>query len=83
MIVIADAGPLIALAKINGLDVLLQLDSSILITPAVYEEAIVQGLTLGAEDASRLEAEYKRGAFEVRNPKLATLPAPAVSHQSD
>lgn len=33
---------------------------------------------MGAEDASRLEAEYKQGAFEVRTPKLNALPAPAL-----
>jgi predicted nucleic acid-binding protein len=78
VIVVADAGPLIALSKINGLGTLLKLHSSILITPAVYAEAIAQGLALGAEDASRIESEYKRGAFEVRIPNLATLPAPAL-----
>jgi len=74
VIVVADAGPLISLAKINGLDALLQFDTSILITPAVYAETVTRCLALGAEDASRLEAEYKQGVFEVRPPKLTALP---------
>jgi predicted nucleic acid-binding protein len=78
VIVVADAGPLIALAKINGLDLLLQLYSSILTTPLVYEEAVTRGLALGAEDAAHLEAEYKRGVFEVRTPILTALPRPAL-----
>jgi predicted nucleic acid-binding protein len=78
VIVIADAGPLIALAKINGLGALLQLYSPILTTPAVYDEAVTRGLALGAEDAPRLEAEYERGMFEVRAPSLSSLPVPAL-----
>jgi len=78
VIIVADAGPLIALAKVNALGVLLQLYSHVLTTPAVYEEAVTRGLTLGAEDASLLEAEYTRGTFEVRAPTLAALPAPAL-----
>jgi len=39
VIIVADAGPLIALAKLYALGVLLQLYSHDLTTPAVYEEA--------------------------------------------
>lgn len=78
MIVIADAGPLIALAKIGGLEPLHQLYAPILITPAVYDEAITAGLALGADDASLLNAEHKRAMFEVRVPALMTLPVPAL-----
>ena len=38
MIIVADAGPLMALAKVNGLDVLFHLFPKILTPPAVYFE---------------------------------------------
>src|SRR6185295_13562318 len=38
VIVISDAGPLIALAKIGSLPVIFQLSSMVLIPPAVFEE---------------------------------------------
>jgi len=78
VIVVADAGPLIALAKINGLEALLRLYSPILTPPAVYEEAVTRGLALGAEDATLLDTEYQGGTFEVRKPALAALPPPAL-----
>jgi uncharacterized protein len=73
VIVIADAGPLIALAKVGGLEPLRQLYAPIFIAPAVYNEVITAGLLLGAADASLLNNEYQQGAFEVRAPTLAVL----------
>ena len=77
MIVIADAGPLIALAKIGALDTLIRLYDSILTPPAVYAEAVTAGSLLGADDAALLETEYQRGVFKVHSPTLAQLPSPA------
>jgi predicted nucleic acid-binding protein len=78
VIVVADAGPLIALAKIDGLGALFDLYSSLLISPTVYAEAITAGLALGANDAVRLQAAYEAGRIEVRAPALAGLPLPAL-----
>lgn len=39
---------------------------------------MARGLAQGAEDASHLEVEYQRGAFEIRTPTLTALPAPAL-----
>jgi predicted nucleic acid-binding protein len=75
--VVADAGPLIALAKIDGLSALLDLHPHILICPAVHNEAVTVGLTLGAEDAMRLRDEYEAGRLELRAPTLPELPVPA------
>ena len=47
MKVVSDAGPLMALAKIGGLDALFKLFSKIWTPPAVYEELITAGLHLG------------------------------------
>jgi predicted nucleic acid-binding protein len=76
--VVADAGPLIALAKIDGLGALFDLYSSLLISPTVYAEAITAGLALGANDAVRLQAVYEAGRIEVRAPVLAGLLVPAL-----
>lgn len=78
MTVVADAGPLIALAKINGLDALFDLYPSLLMTPTVYDEAITAGLALGADDAVRLQQAYEAGRLEVRAPTLPRLPVSAL-----
>lgn len=72
MKVVSDAGPLMALAKIGGLDALFKfkLFSKIWTPPAVYEELITAGLHLGAPDASLLESYYRSERIEVRSPGL-------------
>ncbi len=47
-IVLANAGPLIALGKLNRLDLLADLYHDIQITPVVYDEVVTQGLARGA-----------------------------------
>jgi predicted nucleic acid-binding protein len=54
--VVSDAGPLLALAKVDGLRALFRLFPQILIPPAVHEETVVAGQRLGAPDAALLEA---------------------------
>ena len=56
MKVVSDAGPLMALAKVDGLSALFRLYPQILISPAVHEETVVAGQRLGAPDAALLEA---------------------------
>jgi predicted nucleic acid-binding protein len=75
VIIVADAGPLIALAKINGLAGLFDLYPHLLITPAVYQEAIVAGLALNAQDAQQLQNAYAAGRMEMRTPALDAWPA--------
>jgi predicted nucleic acid-binding protein len=77
VIVVADAGPLIALAKIEGLGVLFDLYPQLLITPAVHQEVITAGLALNAPDAKPLQDEYQTGRIEMRAPTLAELPIAA------
>ncbi len=74
MIVVADSGPLMALAKAQALDLLFDWCRPVQITPAVYQEAIVAGLALGAADASLLNAAFKSGELIVRRPKSTALP---------
>ena len=78
MTVVADAGPLIALAKIDGLGALFDLYPSLFVAPTVYDEAITAGLALGADDAVRLQHAHEAGRLEVRAPALAELPVPAL-----
>jgi len=52
--VVSNAGPLIALAKLNLLDILSKLYGRVHIPLAVYEEAVIAGMQRGYEDAFRL-----------------------------
>ncbi len=61
MTVVADAGPLIALAKIGGLGTLFNLYPQIVTPQAVYDEAVREGHRVLAPDAALLQAEYDAG----------------------
>lgn len=52
--VVADAGPLMALAKLNLLYLLKQLYERVQFPRSVYEEVVVEGIQRGFEDASTL-----------------------------
>jgi predicted nucleic acid-binding protein len=49
--VIADAGPLMALAKLNLLYLLKQLYGQVLLPQSVFAEVVVEGMRQGFEDA--------------------------------
>lgn len=49
--VLCNAGPLIALGKLNRLELLAELYGQVRIPRAVYDEAVTQGLAFGAPDA--------------------------------
>lgn len=49
--VLCNAGPLIALGKLNRLEVLSELYGEVQIPRAVYDEVVISGLTKGASDA--------------------------------
>ena len=53
--VVADAGPLMALAKLNLLYLLKQLYGQVQFPCSVYEEVIVEGIRWGFEDAHTLQ----------------------------
>jgi len=50
-IVLCNSGPLMALGKLNRLDLLANLYREVQIPRAVYDEAVTQGLVRGAPDA--------------------------------
>ncbi len=51
MIVVSNATPLIFLGKLNAVHVLQSLYQTVLISPKVYDEAIINGLKFGHPDA--------------------------------
>ncbi|MCP3959679.1 MAG: hypothetical protein GY719_17665 [bacterium] len=74
MTVVADSGPLIALAKIGGLGTLFELYPVIATPRAVYEETVRQGRYAQAADAALLRGEYESGRLrveELRGPSPA------------
>ena len=61
----ADAGPLIALAKLDLLALLPQLYHPVLLAPSVYNEVVTEGLRHGHADALAVQEAVERGAFRV------------------
>ena len=78
MTVVSDSGPLLALAKVCGLEALFRLFPRVLTPPAVYEEVVTAGLRLGAPDAALLEASYRSKQLEIISPGPPALPVPAL-----
>lgn len=71
MTIVADSGPLIALAKVDGLGILFDLYPRILTSQAVYDETVQQGHLVRAADASQLEY-----AYETQKLRIEPLPDP-------
>ncbi len=82
-VVVSDAGPLMALAKVSALNLLNQLYGQVLTTPAVHTEAVTAGLAHGAPDAKILAAAFSEGRLQVRIPTLGTLPVPTLLHRGE
>jgi predicted nucleic acid-binding protein len=72
--VVSDAGPLLALAKVDGLSALFRLFPQILIPPAVHEETVVAGQRLGAPDAVLLEACCNDRRLDLAVPSSPSFP---------
>lgn len=65
MKVVSNAGPLIALGKLGQLSVLLTLYGDILIPRQVYNEVVINGLRLGADDAPAVDFLVQQGYIRV------------------
>jgi len=83
VIAVADTGPLVALAKVNAVDLLTQLYRQVITSPAVFTEAVTAGLAQAAPDAEILSAAFTSGRFQVRTPKLASLPTLSLLHRGE
>jgi predicted nucleic acid-binding protein len=83
MTVVADAGPLIALAKIEKVHLLHDLYQQVVTGPAVYTEAVTAGLAMNAADADVLNEAYQQGHLVVRPPSSIPLPQPGLLHAGE
>jgi predicted nucleic acid-binding protein len=86
MIVVSDAGPLIALAKINALDLLANLYGKVYTSQSVYDETVTGGLALGTEDVAELQLAYQQGLLEVASVDIrqaSTLNLPKLIHPGE
>ncbi len=63
--VLCNAGPLMALGKLNRLDLLAELYGEVQITRAVYYEVVAQGLVRGAPDALTVQLFWQRQQWPI------------------
>ena len=75
MKVVSNAGPLITLGKLGQLSMLLTLYGDILIPREVYNEVVINGLRLGADDAPAVDFLVQQGDIRVVE---VVLPSPAA-----
>jgi predicted nucleic acid-binding protein len=72
-IIIADAGPLIALAKIDHLNLLHQMYGDVLIPPAIFKELAVDSQKPGTATLKTALSEGKLRVVEVQPSKDKSL----------
>lgn len=65
-IVVSDAGPLLALAKLDALELFAKLYTVVHTSPIVYDETVTEGLAQNAPDASILKEYFDRGILVAR-----------------
>ncbi len=63
--VISNAGPLIALAKLNRLDLLAKVFEQVEVPRAVYREVVTQGLAHGAPDARIVQLFWEKHEWPI------------------
>ncbi len=83
MIAVADTGPLLALAKVNAIDLLSQLYQQVIASPAVFTEVVTAGLAQNAPDAHLLNAAFTSCQLQVRAPTLTSLPISFPIHRGE
>lgn len=72
MIVVSNATPLIFLGKLNAVHLVQSLYQTILISPGVYHETIINGLHHGHADAMVLDLYYQKHVLKVMSPSDQT-----------
>lgn len=83
MTVVADSGPLIALAEIEAVYLLCELYGSVVTGPTVHTEAVTAGLAMNAADAVVLQEVYQQGALIIHIPPDVPLPYPDLLHEGE
>jgi predicted nucleic acid-binding protein len=73
--VLCNAGPLIALGKLNRLELLAELYGLVRIPRAVYDEAVTQGLALGMPDARTIRLFWQAKGWPIIEVAVDTLAA--------
>lgn len=73
MIVVSNAGPLIALGKLGRLDLLESLYGAVLVPQQVHEETVLSGKAHGAADAAVIADSFERGDLQSRGVELDKL----------
>lgn len=76
--IVADAGPLLALAKVDALTLLYQLYDDIWITSFVFSETVEAGQRIGALDATVIASAVDAGWLQVQAQTDFTLPVPGL-----
>jgi uncharacterized protein len=79
--VLCNAGPLIALGKLNRLELLAELYGQVRIPRTVYDEAVTQGLALGMPDARTIRLFWQAKGWpivEVTAVALAAYMPPVI-----
>lgn len=71
-VVLADAGPLIALARLDALSLLAKLFGSVIAPAAVHGECLAKE----TEDSRRIEAAIKAGWLRIESPVMPLPPIP-------
>lgn len=74
MIAVCDASPLIYLGKLGQLSLLTKLFQEIHLPNEVYNEVVLNGLRLGAIDATATNLLIEQNEFQVTAPKLPKTP---------
>jgi predicted nucleic acid-binding protein len=74
-VVVCNAGPLIALGKLNRLELLAELYGQVQIPEAVHHEAIIRGLALGMPDARTIRLFWQAKGWPVVEVTAAMLMA--------
>ena len=64
-VVLCNSGPLMALGKLNRLDVLAELYDEVWVPQAVYAEVVSQGFARGAPDALIVSLFWQRQGWPV------------------
>ena len=72
--VVADAGPLMALAKLNVLPLLKRLYGTVLISQTVYDEVVTEGLARGYPDAGVVQRFWQQQQWRPRIVKPEEIP---------
>lgn len=78
MKIVADAGPLMAFAKLDALTLFFQIFPHVLTAPSVFDEVVNAGIQIGAPDAVLLKAAYEQNKLEARRPLPGAPPLAAA-----